>query len=81
MSIDRNIPAPSARSKGKYTHIYEDMKQLQVGDSFATNFVDYKDEQSIRVSIRQKAYILRIKTTTRKVVEVGETVLRTWRIE
>ncbi len=81
MSIETNIPVPTLRSGGKYTQVYENINQLQVGDSFAIDFVDYKTGQNSRSTIRQKSNILGIKTTTRKVVESGKIVLRTWRIE
>lgn len=80
--IEKNIPIPKAKAGRPRSALpyFDLMKNMEVGDSFATEGENYNSLQS---SLRHAAQQLGIKITTRRTNEkdAPRAQLRVWRIE
>lgn len=75
--VQKNIAIPSARKKHSYD--VSQLKSMEVGDSIMAIATNTEADANRRCSIASTARYIGIKVTTRKVLEDGVWVIRTWR--
>lgn len=77
MKVDSNIPLPGPRKTSYHGRRAKQLRQLQVGDSFAIDRNDFRTLQSARQSYYTPARRLGIKIAIRQMPD-GD--LRLWRV-
>lgn len=78
MVFDKNVPLPEARASRKTYNL--NVKEMQIGDSFALDGDDNATNVKTRAAVNASASYYGMKITSRKVLENGVWKLRFWRI-